>query len=463
MGYKVLLINTEHPEFVANKEYYVPLSVLHLGTYLKQRGIEVSVLDLNVSKYRNGRNPEEEVICRVQDFKPDLVGFGCLFAGHFPHVMRYSTAIKNVMPSVKIVTGGMHPTIFHSQIIENFPDIDFVISGEGEIPLATLVECLKEDYPLLFVPMLTYRHDGKVCENFRRGIIQDLNTLPMPDYSLINIEDYYYESTLKWHNPRNLPIRASIPIVTSRGCPMDCNFCSMFMVMGKKWRHRSYMKVVDELEMLYTQYGHSHFSFMDDNLTLNKKNTLGLCNEILKRNMRIQFETPNGISTKFLDEETLDALCQAGLVRVSLAIESGSEYIRNQIMKKMLSTEHIYEVVKLTKKYPDLFVRAFFIMGMPEDTNETLQETYDMMLKLDVDKPTVNTVVPYPGTQLFDQCVRDNLFTENIDLPNLWKMDKFHFTGNQQFFVKPYRMSLDELQVFRDKFDFLLVEKGFIR
>src|SRR5208337_4375395 len=125
--------------------------------------------------------------------------------------------------------------------------------------------------------------------------IGDLDEIPFPAYDLINLKDYYHD-TSNWLNPKNLPINTSISILSSRSCPMRCNFCSMFMVMGPKWRCRSPQNVVDEIEYLYHKYNHRHFSFMDDNLTLKKSHVLEICNQIIERNLNIQFETPNGIA-----------------------------------------------------------------------------------------------------------------------------------------------------------------------
>ena len=195
---------------------------------------------------------------------------------------------------------------------------------------------------------------------------------------------------------------------------------------------------------------------MDDNLTLDKGHLLELCNLIVKRNLNIQFETPNGVAVCALDEESIDALITAGLVRVSLAIESGADLIRNKVMGKGLSREKIYEVARITKKHKNLYVRAFFIMGMPEDTRETLMQTYDMIKEIDVDKPIVTNIMPFPRTRLFDQAVQDELFIDELDLSKIWKMDTFYFTDNKRFFLKPYNLELEELQEFRAKFDKLI-------
>jgi len=458
---RVLLINPQTPNFIKNREYYLPSNILYLAGALRNADAEVNVLDLNVYKPEEHKKPikfcEGIIVGRINDFQPIVVGIGCLFSGQFPLLLKYSKRIKEEFDNVSIVIGGIHPTLYPVDILSNCSSIDYIILGEGEASCIQLMESLrrKDLNKLRSIDGFAFRWDDKVIVNPKTCFIANLDQIPFPAYDLIDLKDYYHD-TSNWHNPRNLPINASIPILSSRSCPRRCNFCSMFRVMGPKWRGRSPENVVDEIELLYKAYNHRHFSFMDDNLTLEKGHVLELCNLIIKRNLNIQFETPNGIAVYALDEEIIDALVSAGLVRVSLAIESGSDLIRNKVMGKGLSRRKIYEVVKITKKYKELYVRAFFIMGMPEDTRETLMQTYDMIKEIDVDKPIVTNIMPFPGTRIFDQAVQDKLFIDELDLGKIWKMDTFYFTDNKRYFLKPYDLELEELQEFRIKFDKLI-------
>jgi magnesium-protoporphyrin IX monomethyl ester (oxidative) cyclase len=149
-------------------------------------------------------------------------------------------------------------------------------------------------------------------------------------------------------------------------------------------------------------------------------------------------------------------MCGAGLVRASLAIESGNEYLRNKIMHKNLKTEKIYKVVEFAKTFKDLHIAAFFLIGMPEETVESLQDTYDMIQRLGINRYYINNVIPFPGTDLFTQCIEDNLFTKKIDLDNIWKtvygwQEYKHNKSVEQFHIKPYNMALDDLLYFREK------------
>jgi magnesium-protoporphyrin IX monomethyl ester (oxidative) cyclase len=427
---------------------------MYLAAVLREHGEECEILDLKLYKY-NSVDHCAELTGRVRSFKPDLVGLGCLFSGNFPELLKLSMGCKAEFPSIPIVIGGIHPTIYARQILKNCATVDYVILSEGERSAVEFVEALKNG-GLGFEKIggFAYRKDGEIYINPRANFIEDPDKIPFPAYDLVDLKDYYVD-TSKWHNPKKLPINTSVPLISSRSCPNRCNFCSMYMVMGPKWRPRSAKNVVDEIEYVYNKYDHRHFSFMDDNFALNKARAIEICDLIVKRNLNIQFETPNGLSLNTLDEDVLNTLVAAGMVRTGLAIESGSDYIRNKIMGKNLSREKIRQVVDLTRKYKDLFVTAFFIMGMPEETPETLMDTYNMVREIHVDKVLLMNIVPFPCTKLYEQAKRDNLLTDP-DTENAYRAADRYFMNTQKFFIKPYKMELSELLEFRNKFEKML-------
>jgi magnesium-protoporphyrin IX monomethyl ester (oxidative) cyclase len=460
---KILLVNPPIPETWYNDEYYLPSSLLYLSAVLQENGNEVKILDMKVLKADASDNRqkfyENVLIDTISNFQPEIIGFGCLFSGNFPDALRFSILCKQNFESIPIIAGGIHFTIYAHQILANCPSIDWIALGEAEHSITQLVNTIKNNrYELDKVDGFAYRMNGKIIVNPKKSYIDNIDDIPFPAYELLNLEDYYLD-TSRWHNPKQLPINTSIPIITSRSCPNRCSFCSMYMVMGPRWRARSPQNVVDEIEYIYDTYNHKHFSFMDDNLTLKKSRVLEICNLINKRNLNIQFETPNGLSLNTLDKEVLDALVSAGLIRTYLAIESGSDYIRNKVMRKNLSREKIFEIIHLTKEYKQLFVNAFFIIGMPEETKETLAETYKMIQQMDVDKIQLQHIVPFPGTDVYDQALRDNLLVD-IDAENLYKSDDRYFKNRNRFFIKPYKLDLAELHEFRAKCEALMAEQS---
>lgn len=451
---KILFVNPPVPHDYYNCEIYPPSSLLYLSGVLQKNGEEIRVLDFKIPKYNNSNNREDYyeniLIEKISSFQPDLIGFGCLFSGNFPELLKLSIASKNMFSDIPIIIGGIHATIYAKEILTYCPSIDYVILSEGEESIVQFVNTIKKNNSNFEkIDGFAYKKNGSVVLNPKTHFIEDIDTIPFPAYDLIDLKDYYVD-TSNWNNPKKLPINTSVPIISSRSCPNRCNFCSMFRVMGPKWRARSPENVVDEIEYVYNKFNHRHFSFMDDNFTLNKSRVLEICNLIIKRNLDIQFETPNGLSITTLDEEVLDALVSAGMVRTYLAIESGSDFIRNDIMRKRLPREKIFEIVKLIKKYKHLNVAAFFIMGMPEETHETLMDTYEMIKSIDVNRVYLMNLIPFPGTEVFNQAVRDNLLVDT-DVNNFYKGNDCYLTNYDRYYLKPYKLDIKDLQDFRCK------------
>jgi len=451
---KILLVNPPIPAAWYNDEFYLPSSLLYLGAQLQKNGDDVKILDLKAIKIPRGDASkifyDKTLLDTISKFEPDLIGFGCLFSGNFPDALRLSKLCKENFGDIPIVAGGIHFTIYAEEILENCSSIDWIALGEAEETLVELVNKVKErDYNFSGIQRFAYRKNGKVVVNPGEHYISDPDAIPFPAYDLVNLKDYYTDTSF-WHNPKNMPINTSIPIITSRSCPNQCPFCSMYMAMGPRWRARSPRNVVDEMEFLYNKYDHRHFSIMDDNFSLVKSRVIEICSLIKKRKLDLQFETPNGLSLKTLDREVIDAMASAGLVRVSLAIESGSDYIRNTVMRKNLDRKKIFEITEIIKEYKSIFTNAFFIIGMPEETKKTLMDTYDMMKEIDVDKVHLMNIVPLPSTSVYEQALRDNLLVD-LDPKSIYKADDLYFKNYDRFFIKPYKLELADLSEFRIK------------
>ena len=424
---RILLINPHTPEFVKNKDKSIPIGLLYLASVLEKYKHQVQLIDVNndlldLSHKKEKADPAEylsqEFIKRINLFKPGFVGIGCLFSGRFKNALLISRIIKKYYPNTPIVLGGIHPSIFPKEILNDYSYIDYILIGEGEYSFLDLVE----NKDIEKIDGIAFRKNGKIVVNEKKFFIENLDELPFPAYNLLNLKNYYFDTT-KWHNPKKLAINVPLPIISSRACPYRCTFCSMYIIHGRKFRPRSAENVVDEIEYLYNNYDQRYFSFMDDNLTLDKKRILKICEEIIKRKLNIQFDTPNGVRINTLDKQVMDALVKAGLIRICVAPESGSDFIRNQVIHKGLSTKEIYDFFAFVNDYKNLYVKAFFIIGFPEETKETLNETYEMIKRLPVHQISIFNVIPFPGTALFEQCKKENLI--NIPLDNLHNLATF--------------------------------------
>jgi radical SAM superfamily enzyme YgiQ (UPF0313 family) len=439
------------------------MSLLSVATVLREAGHEPVILDLNLLKmqlYEETMDHNEifisHVLEKVQDIHPGMVGISCFTAARFPFIRRLADAIKQKYPGLPIIIGGMHPTLFYYEILEHCLSIDAIVIGEGELQTVALAEAYSFDsgtnIHIQQIDALAYRDvDGKIICNPRKEYIQDLDNLPRLAWDLLRFEDYYADHSL-WHNPRGLQINMSVPIYTSRSCPFDCNFCSSLNLMGRGLRLRSPIRVVDEMEMLYDTFGQNYFGFIDDNLVLRKDHVLSICNEIIRRGMNIHFESSVGFHINSLDEEVIEAMVRAGCTYFILPIEHGNEQIRNQVIGKKLSREKIFEVVEVCKRY-NVLTGTSCIMGFPEDTIETLNETLILLEQLQLDIVNVATLIPFPGTKIFDQAIREHLFFDDVDISSLWNGNWIMDATERHFYIKPYKMNLDELNEYRNKFD----------
>ncbi len=445
------------------EEYYLPLSLLHLSGALVPH-YEVEILDLNQLRPWNlAQNEADSVISAainkaLKKTQPLVVGISSLFSKQIGQVVKIAKLIKKLTPELPIIIGGIHPTIFNEQIIENVPEIDYIIQGEGEESTLKLLKALEKKAPLNEVDGLTYRtSDDQIINQQKKQYIDDLDKIPRPAYHLFDFNQYK-TNTSNWHNPKKKTIGVPMPFITSRSCPNRCNFCCMFHVMGPTFRTYSATRVLDDLEFLYHEYGTNYFEFFDDNFTLNKKRTLEICRGIVQRKLDIQIRTTNGLSINTLDDEVVDALAEAGLVWTPIAIESGSEFIRNKVMGKKLDIKKAFEVAEMFHRHPQIILSAFFIIGMPQDTNQTLQESYDLASKLPVDDISIANATPFPGTALYENALNDGSLIEP-EL-GLWDYEESIISNRgNHFFIKPHQMSLNELAHWRKRFDELRLQK----
>lgn len=476
MKTNVMLINspTMGDQRIGSDNYF-PMGLLYMGAVLSEENLaNVKIFDVNNYFYPYGKadfgwmqrekdRPKnfpfvDEVVLdtyfkdvlhpALNDFKPDLIGFGAIFSGAFKGLRILASKIKHLYPEVPIITGGITSTMFAKEILRKYEFVDVCALGESENTLLEFVKCLQEQKDYDEIDGIAFRKKDKIIYNQKSKYIQDLDSLPFPDYYLLNDLHEYKLDTSGWYDPKGIGIGQPHSILSSRSCPRQCTFCNMFLVHGRGIRYRTPKNVVDEIEYLYNEFGVRYFQFMDDNLTYDKNRMLEICDLIIKRNLNIQFDTPNGVAVYKLDPFVVDAMVDAGLVQVCAAIETGSEYIRNKVMKKGLKNEKVYEILEAISKHNHVMIKGFFIIGMPEETHGTLEETYTMIKDLPLDKIGVFFATAYPGTELFEECRKNNLLeysvTDMVDIVDLQhEADRPHF--------KPFELEKEDLIKFQKK------------
>lgn len=390
------------------KQCHLPLGLAYLSAVAKEV-CEVKVLDCAVEGYyREERVSDrflryglsfEDIKKEIEKFKPDMVGVSCLFSSQFQNVKEVCKRTKEIDRDILTVIGGTHPSFLYNECLEE-PAIDFVIRGEGEFSLKDLIECFEKKKDPIEVAGLAFRVDDTLKETAHRKPHQNLDEIPFPARELFPLEKYF-----KIGLPMGILYkkRPFMNMITSRGCPYRCTFCSSTNFWGNKYRTRSPENVLDEMEDLVNRFGIKEIKFFDDNLTADKERAKRIFKGMIERGIKLSWNTPNGIHIVNLDDEMLALMKESGCYELTLAIESGDQYVLKNIIHKPIELNDIERAVSKIKR-AGLGCYGFFIIGFPGETKEQIQRTLDFSRKLDLDRISVFIANPLPGTALFELC-----------------------------------------------------------
>ena len=377
------------PNVYQTKQNMPPLGISWLASYLRENGYkDVSIIDSMAGRYTN-----EEIIELLKQKKPDIIGIS------FGTQIRFSAfdlarLIKQNFPKVTLVVGGPHPTLTPQDTLENINEIDIVVRGEGEISFLNLVRTLESGGDLARVKGISFRNQkGDIIHNPPELPIQDLDKLPLPARDLLPMDKYEKTTVLSKKRATN--------IMSSRGCPYYCAYCSTSEQWGHKIRHRSPINVVDEIEFLLKTYPFLEgIRFFDDVFTMDKNRVIAICDEITKRKLNFVWECEARANT--VDEEVIRAMKRAGCEYIDLGIESGSDRILKNI-KKGITVEQAVTAAKIIKK-AGIGLKVFIMHGLPGETYEDIKKTIFLSrylyYKVRVDGATQGITVIYPGTEL---------------------------------------------------------------
>lgn len=401
---KVLLISP--PEAGRGDYSTPPLNLLYLAAALRKNGIEVSVVDGYIEGW-------EGVDKKIDEYRPDIVGITCHTYAR-TKAIRIATMVKNALPDAIVVVGGAHSTIMHEQILKNYPVVDIAVIGEGE---KTFLE-ICQGKRLSEIDGIAYRENGRVIVNKERQLIKDLDEVAFPAWDLIDISRYPSDGS-GVYNEIDIGKEPCIPVVFSRGCIGSCIFCSDRFIW-KIWRHRSAKNMADELELLHKKYGVKRFAFSDDMFTANKKTVLELCDEIIKRGLKIVFEIVT--RTDCLDMNILKALKTAGCYKICFGIETGSPELLKR-MKKPIDIKVSERAIEMTKSV-GIKTQALLIVGSLGETKDTINQTIDFLKRVKPDEiGLANGLRVLPGTELYEHAKSRGFIDDSFWLtPYNWKI-----------------------------------------
>jgi tRNA A37 methylthiotransferase MiaB len=421
---KILLIRppATYIQGAINPSISLPIGLLYLASVLEKKNFDVEVFDaqLNVdapvSTNEDGSlhmgYSWQQIEQSIQNRKPDLVGISCTFTAQFHNAKRTADIVKSVNPAIVTVVGGSHSTVRPEDFFAGSKSVDVVCQGEGEYTIVAVAENYSKGMSAANIPGTLIRDGEEIIRNPPGERIRNLDDLPLPAYHLINMEDYFGICKMGF---TDRPVRYSqgferaVSVITSRGCPFNCIFCSVHLHMGKAWRSHSADYVLHHVQYLIAKYNVKHIHFEDDNLSCNVQRFKSILAGLVK--LGITWDTPNGIRVDTLTEELLLECKESGCVYLIFGVESGSQRILDTVIDKRLDLSAVLTAASWAKKV-SLDVMAFYVIGFPGETRQDMDITIDFALQLQKNfdvTPHLFVATPLPGTRLEKICLQSGI------------------------------------------------------
>lgn len=384
MNTDVLLINPRPLATGINEATIeVPLGILYIASFLESKGFNCKVLDANAMSLGI-----EEIIKNVIELSPLLIGIS-INAFSYQAALTYARQIKKNLPDAIIILGGPQATSAPDLCLENH-GIEAVVCSEGEFPTYRIIDNLKkQNHPFKDVPGVVYKMGGQIIYNPPATRILDLDSLPFPAYHLLPNLRYYRAFVRKW---------PFMGIVTSRGCPYQCTFCSK-SVFGNRVAFRSPENVISEIEFLTRSMGIRQIDILDDNFTSDRGRCEKICDLLIKKSIKISINLQSGVRIDNIDRDLLLLLKKAGVFKIAFGVESGDEDILGAI-RKNTDPERILMVGRWARE-AGMVVIGFFMLGLPYENSKTLQKTIDFAKKMNPHFANFMITIPFYGTPLY--------------------------------------------------------------
>ncbi|WP_028324532.1 B12-binding domain-containing radical SAM protein [Desulfatirhabdium butyrativorans] len=394
---------------------YFPLGLGYVGAVLEQAGFEVGIY--------HAENPRSENECIVEDeeaifhqrskaqqryhdavrddshpvwqeirqtltdFRPDVVGISVLTV-ETASALKISWLCKEYDSRIPVVWGGIHPTFMTDQVLGYGP-VDMVVRGEGEMTFLELCSRIREgNLNITDIPGLSFKNEAnEIIHNAPRPLIKDVDSIPFPaTHLLLYPESFHFKSIGS--------------MIVSRGCPLRCTFCSSRLFWERRVRLRSADNIIQEIQSLQARHHAKYIMFWDDSFSINKEMVIKYCKRFIEAQLNVKWRTAT--RADLVDDELLCWMKKAGCVKLEIGVESGSPRIQKMI-RKDVDNQIVQRAFKLIQKH-HIATGAFFMAGFPEETEEDMQMSWDLMKALGIEEIAYNIFDPMPGSELLERC-----------------------------------------------------------
>ena len=385
----------------------MPMGLLYLAAVLERDlpTLHIEIVDLAKAyrewieaptrPYQTFDELVEDTLLKSVQETPSLIGISILFSTADKSARAMARVCKQRWPGVPVLLGGMHATNAVSSLLQE-PAIDYVCRGEGE---SIITEVVRQTEALSTTPIpgLVGRHT-LMPENC--PLIDDLDQIPYPAWHLIPMADYVHRTRARSIDVIEQDREATI--MTTRGCPLRCTFCSSWTVHGRDMRYRSLENVLGELRLLRDRYGVCSVIPEDDLFTVKKDRIVALCHAVADEFPGMTFHFPNGLAVFTLDRDVIRAMKRMGMKVANIAIESGSQEVQARIIKKHVNLDRARQVVQ-TCREEGVIARCYFVVGFPGETRAQIQETIEYAGSLPADWCVFSIAAPLVGTEMYEQ------------------------------------------------------------
>lgn len=389
-----------------------PLGLLYVGGALEKAGFPIAILD----SY-SLRKTLDDVKSEVRRLNPDIVGITC-GSVTYPECIKAVKAVKEVLPSCKVIVGGWHPSYMPEAMLDENPEIDYAVIGEGERAIVELATCINKgegEAVLAKIAGIAYRHEGKGVKNAPR-FIDNLDEIPYPARHLVPL--HLYDRKIEY-----LDAKPADTINVIRGCPYNCTYCETKELWGIKCRYFSADRIVEELRYMSSKFGTKGVYFIGDNFTINKKRTSDLCEQLEKAKLDMEWVCDTRVD--LVSRELLRSMKKAGCKTIFFGIESGSQRILERI-NKGITLEQSLQAFKICRQ-EGIQIACSFILGIPGETLKDWEASYKFAKKLDPDWCTFETFVAVPGSALYSEIMEKKLYDRLDGFLAYVKTDDFNY------------------------------------
>ena len=357
-----------------------PTSIGFLAGYLREHnGFTPEIIDEHIHPLSDDQLKEA-----LDRLEVGIVGMSCMTLT-ISRGLELARKIKEIAPDTIVVMGGIHPTVLPEDCFQNGM-VDIVVKGEGEQTLSELYELIKAGKPYKDIAGLVYMMDGQIVHNLGRPLMKNIDDIPEFPYDLfVKDRDKYKDFGT---------------MVTSRGCPFDCIFCSQRAISGKAFRYASIERSMSEIDKLINTYNVKTIWFNEDSFAINRKRVFKMCDAIIERGFHKKVEFIAELRADSTDRELLTKMYEANFTMLACGAETGSERLMKIINKKE-TVEQNNEFIRLASEI-GIKVSTTYIFGFPTETREERRETFKLSQQLPLDNVRFNTVIPYPGTYIYE-------------------------------------------------------------